>query len=315
MAKSKGTVERNFYYYDMKAFFFDEKSKKSKEVKAMNRILLNSFRHFEKMQSDPNIKEDLIVKTESGDNFFVIVDEITDSGVVKFRMVLCRQDALPYVEKNGVLEFLTKYLPKNFSLAEITHCIMYTKYAIMGAEYNFSGARPSAIADYLRKFNEKIHYVSCKPKLNMDSFRKIEPDKDYSLFNLAIRKNSNAFVEVLNHSTVFLALNNSVNNFDYVEVIYRRRKGKKKEGFEPLLTEDEMEQLVRNYRDDLKSFKISQRAFKDKIDLLSDKFVHHAELIKTNNRTIKTSDAYREINDFFNEVVKQECVEIVNSKY
>lgn len=314
MARTKGTVERNFYYYDIKAFKYDKEEKKPKEVKAIDRFLLTSFRHFEKMQNDEKVKGDLSIKTENGDNLFVIVDEITKNYAVKFRMVLCRQDALPYVEKNGVLEFLTKYLPQNFSLAEITHCILYTKYAVMGAEYNFSGARPSAIADYLRKFNDKVHYISCKPKLDMDSFKKIEPDKDYSLFNLAIRKNSDAFANVLNHNSVFIALNNSVNNFDYVEVIYRRRKGKKKAGFESLLTEDEMEQLVRNYRDDLKSFKISQNAFKDRIDLLSDKFVHHAELIKTSNRTIKTVDAYREIDNFFTEVVRKECIEIVSNE-
>lgn len=307
MGKTKGTVERNFYYYNIMAYKLDEEDKKVKEVKNIGKFLLNSFRHFEKMQNDDKLKTDLIVKTESGDNFFIIVDEITNNEAVKFRMVLCRQDALPYVEKNGVLEFLAKYLPKNFSLAEITHCIMYTKYAVMGVEYNFSGARSSAIAEYLRKFNDKVHYISCKPKLDMDSFRKIKPDKEYSLFSLAIRRNSNAFSELLNNSSVFSALNNSVDNFDYVELIYRRRIGKKKRGFEPPLTEDEMKKLAMNHRDDLKSFKISQGAFKDKIDLLSDKYVHHAELVKTNNRTIQSSDAYREINAFFNDVVAKDC--------
>lgn len=310
MGKAKGTVDRNFYYYNISAYKFDESDKKVKEIKTIRRFLLSSFRHFEKMQNDERIKADLIVKTENGDNFFIIVDEITKNEAVKFRMVLCRQDALPYVEKNGALEFLTKYLPKNFSLAEITHCIMYTKYAVMGAEYNFSGARPSAIAEYLRKFNDKVHFVSCKPKLDMDSFRKIAPNKEYSLFNLAIRRNSNAFTDILNQSSIFPALNNSVDNFDYVEVIYRRRIGKQKRGFEPPLTEYEMKQLAMNYRDDLKSFKISQGAFKDKIDLLSDKYVHHAELVKTNNRTIQSSDAYREINAFFNDVVAKDCKSI-----
>ena len=66
-----------------------------------------------------------------------------------------------------------------------------------------------------------------------------------------------------------------------------------------------MDEFIRNYREDLKRFKVSQGAvYRYSIDLLYDKLVKVSKLTRTVNKTIDSKIAYKIILDFFHETVK-----------
>lgn len=66
------------------------------------------FSNMQKGQRDKKNYMDYLVKTEQGDLFF-IVDKYEQNNFY-FRIVLCRENALPYIKKNGVLETLDSLL-------------------------------------------------------------------------------------------------------------------------------------------------------------------------------------------------------------
>ena len=67
-----------------------------------------------------------------------------------------------------------------------------------------------------------------------------------------------------------------------------------------------MDEFIREYREDIKSFKVSQGSIqRDKIDLLYDKLVKTSEITKTVNKTVDSDEAYKIIKDFFNTTVSQ----------
>ena len=159
MAKKNETITRNFYYYDLALF-----NMVGSDIKPVN-----------------NQQEKFIEIFK-----YVIVDNITKEAI-KFRIVLCRNNALPFVENNGELSSLTEYLPNGFSLAEITHCVIFPEDGIMGAEYNYAGARPSVISDYVSYALKKVDFALCRPKMKFDTFKQIIDGKPLGYFELSVK--------------------------------------------------------------------------------------------------------------------------------
>lgn len=252
------------------------------------------------------------VETENGDKLYVIVDGIYDDheneykhGEIDFRIVLCRNDALPYVESEGVLKFLSDYLPHDFSLAEITHCIIFIDKGVMGAEFNYAGARPSSIAEYLMAISKNIDYAKCIGLINNYAFEKVKSGKEYSYFELSVKNTPHMRKELLKQQGVFSALIHQVVDVDEYAILLKRRITKKKKGFNAPMTTEEMKKFIMEYRDNIGKFKISQGAYKDAIDLLNDKLVCTSELtVKTENKMIDSGEAYREIQSFYYSDVK-----------
>ena len=158
MSSKKGKVQRNFYYYDI--YLMKHINDNLTKIDNQEEIFYEIFEHILKIQKkiekgalDP---DEIAVSIDNGDKIYILVDKNVRGCPIEFRLVLCRADALPLVENNGLLNFLADYLPKNFTLAEITHCVIFPQYNIMGAEYNFSGARPTAIKPYLPRLYNKI---------------------------------------------------------------------------------------------------------------------------------------------------------------
>lgn len=212
--------------------------------------------------------------------------------------------ALPLVENNGLLNFLADYLPKNFTLAEITHCVIFPQYNIMGAEYNFSGARPTAIKPYLPRLYNKIDYVYCANKLDGNVFSKLKNGETFSLFSLSVKNDSAAMTHLMNETSLFRLPFTKISDVDVFEISLKRRKTKSHDGFDSPIPIDDMDEFIREYREDIKSFKVSQGSIqRDKIDLLYDKLVKTSEITKTVNKTVDSDEAYKIIKDFFNTTV------------
>lgn len=299
------TVQRSLYYYDLYAL---RKNEKTNEFKRSYRIIKDFLVELKQKQQDAKDYSEFLKHGRNGDSIFVIIDTI-EKNYIEFRIVLCRNDALPFIEKDGKLESLGDYIDSDQSIAEITHCVYFPEYGIMGAEYNFSGSRPTAIADYLYQCEAPADIFTCRPKLNFDAYSKIIEGEEFSLFDFAVKSDSDAYNKMLSKKTVFKAIRSEIPDTDVIEVVLRKRKTKKNKfaGFSSPFSMSETKELLENYRDDIKRFNVSQGAISDKIDLLSDKFVNKVTMVRTTNRTIDSKEMYKEIRKFFESSVVQYC--------
>ena len=139
-------------------------------------IIKNVFSEIKKMQLDND--NDIMIEVKSGNKLFMIIDNDSENRI-DFRIVLSRRDIIPFVEKNGKLESLTNYIGKNQNIAEITHGVYFKGYGVFGIEYNFNGARSSAIPQYFMEQSSVIEYMQLSNILNMDAYLKLNTKKDF----------------------------------------------------------------------------------------------------------------------------------------
>lgn len=309
--ETKGTVNRTLYYYDLTVFIRGEdgKAKKTQEGylrKALSYIYKKNREIMEcrKPEEQKNKLQKLLYTTSNGDKVYVIVDSIGTEGPVELRIVLCRVDAFPFIEKNGRLSSITSEVDGDFNVAEVTHCVIYPEDFVMGAEYNFNGARPSAIARYIPIINENILSMECHGKLCKDAFNRIIENKGYSLFEIGVKNNLEMRIALREHMGFIGAFVGNIDDVDSYEISIKRRITKKKKGFMPPISSEELKNFVTDNRENITHFKVSQGIYKDSIDLLSDKLVHKQEFVLTNNKVIDSTEVYNAIKTFYVEVVK-----------
>lgn len=302
---AKTTVSRSLYYYDLYARTVNEGNG---EYEHSLHKIDDFFIELYDKQKGVSKYVDFLRKTRTGDDFFVVVDSVEDTHV-DFRIVLSRTDALPFVEKDGELDKLGNYIGLDQNIAEVTHCTYFRRYGIMGGEYNFSGARPTVIADYMMKCDIEAEYVVCRHKLNYDSYEKLISGEEFTLFDFSVKTNSDVYNEVLSKKSIFSAIQATVPESDTMEVILKRRKTKKNKfsGFVLPFGTDEIKTLITDYRDDIEKFKVSQSTFSENIDLLSDKFIHKVSMVGTDERVINSKEMYNEIRKYFNSTVVKYC--------
>lgn len=302
---AKSTVNRSLYYYDLYAVYEDEESKQYKHSREkIKRFFVDLYEE----QKNAEDYASFLKKNRNRDDFFVIVDTVADD-YIQFRIVLCRTDALPFIEKNGKLDSLGTYIDADQNIAEVTHCVYFVNYGIMGGEYNFSGARPTSISDYILSYGIDAILVTCRAKLNYDAYSKLIAGEQFSLFDFAVKTNSDAYTKVLSQKSIFSVIQATVPETDTFEIVLRKRKTKKNKysGFTAPLTEEEIKLLLENHREDIERFSVSQASFNDKIDLLSDKLVHKISMVRTDDRIINSDDMYKEIRNYFNSTVVNYC--------
>lgn len=301
------TINRNLYYYDFDLMQRDQQTKKMRSLDSFELLIREIFQYFMD-EYDNNIKN-IELELTNGDKLFIIVDELKED-YIEYRMVLGRTDALPFVEKEGVLESLEKYLDGNQNIAEVTHCVLFPRYKIIGAEYNFAGARASAISKYIQRLNPEIGLVTCRPKLNFDAYKELLEGDGFSLFDLAVKSDSRAYQELLAKKHIFRALRETISDSDTIEIIVKKKNVKKGDntGFEGLLSTKEVKELITEYRDDVARLKVSQGTItNDAVNLLSDKLVKSESFTKLNGRMIDSTSVYMAIKRFFYSTVKEYC--------
>lgn len=313
---SKNTLPRNIYYYDVMAYTGRENEQLVPDQN-QEKILIECFEKIkiinDNLNSETNpqnrleILQRLELKTRYGDKIYIIVDNIDyENSIVRYRIILCRLDALPYIEKNGNLINMVSMVDGDFNIAEVTHCVLFAKHAIVGAEFNFNGARPSVITNYLPNIDNRILHLQCTGKIRHDMFERIVEDKTLSLFELSI-KNTPEMRRILREDMGLLgAFTQTINDFDTYEICLKRKKSKKREGFTSPLSIQQMQSLVDNQRDFIQNFKISQGAYKDSIDLLADKMVCHQSFTLTENRCIDSAEIYGITENFFDSVIRNQ---------
>lgn len=308
--KTKNSVKRSLYYYDFVWNIYDETknsyiSVKRKEERFTN--FLEKF-HFAKNQT---VGRKYILSTEKGDNLFVITDKITDEFIC-FRIVLCKTNALPLIEEDGNLEDLEDYINKKQNIAEITHCVYFKDSSIVGAEFNFSGARMSSLNWYIPRILhidgdvDNLYDIKFTPRLHDKSYERLAKNETLTLFDMCFRPDTEAYKNVLANKSLFRGAVSSVPDAEVIEITVKRRKSKKNKytGMNDILDPDEIKDIVTKYRDDVSKLYISQGSYSDGVDLLADKLVTKADIIRTQRRTIDSKDAYKKIRQFYEEEVK-----------
>ena len=310
MAKKKNAVKRSLYYYNFTWKVYNESEKKYISVKRKDERFKNFLGQF-KFKKNEKINKKYIIATEKGDNLFVITDDISDE-MISFRIVLCKTNALPLVEEDGSLEELETYINEKKNIAEVTHCVYFRDSGIVGAEFNFSGARVSALNWYLPRIlflngdTEKNYEVRFTSRINEDAYEKLAKDETLTLFELYFKPDSDAYKNVLANTSLFRGAVQSVPDAEIIEVAVKRRKTKRNSytGINDILTWEQLKTLSRDYREDIKKLYVSQGSYSDGVDLLADKLVTKVDIVRTKRRTIDSKDAYKKIKEFYEEEVK-----------
>lgn len=317
MGKKKGTVERGIHFYDILFQRIGNKNEeafvsyKNQEEKAIS--IFEEFKEINdqiakeaKKEKRLELLEKIEYNTENGDKLYIEVDQIDKKKkYIKFRLVLCRPDAFPFIEQEGKLKNIVKFVGGEFSLAEVTHCVLFYEKGIMGGEYNFNGARATAVSAYITSKTEKIDRCECTPKMNKDVFKKIVDDKDYSLFQLKVKNTPTMRVLLRDQMGFIGSTMNEINELDSYEIILRRRTGKKKAGFPPLMKKEEMKTFVDQNSEDIEKFKINQGIYDGPVNLLKDRIVTKREFVITKDKTIDSDSMYNAIQNYYECSVKE----------
>lgn len=299
-------IKRSIYYYEWLTYSNSNELNEIKRDKSSEKIIKFLRNTFEKQKKADSYK-DFIVKTSQGEEF-IIVDAVEESSI-RFRIVLCRENALPYIEKDGKLEGLGNYIDADQNIAEVTHCVFFVKYGILGAEYNNNGARATSVTEYMIKQTNSDVMSTCRAKLNYDVYSKLIQDESFSLFDFAVATNSEAYNNVLSKKSIFRVIQSTVPDSDTMEVVLKRRKTKKNKntGFQLPITFDEIKDLLTNYREDIQKLNVSQSGIGNAVDLLTDKFVGKIILAKTSDRMIDSEEMYASIVAYFGSNVEKYC--------
>lgn len=318
MGKKKGTIERSIHYFDIVLQRLGQDDEESfVNYKNQSQKMLVVFEYFKelndklKKETKRDERIDILEKmeytTEKGDKLYVEVDVIDKSKkYIEFRLVLCRPDAFPYIEKEGKLENIVGLVKGDFNIAEITHCVMFYEEGIMGAEFNFNGARPSSIAAYVNVKCNKVDKLVCTPKLRGDTFKRISDDSGYSLFQLKVKNTPDMKVFLRDRMGFIGSTIDTIDELDSYEIILRRRIGKRKLGFPALMQKKELKEFVDKNIEDIEKFEINQGIYKDPINLLTDKMITRKDFVMTKKKTIDSDSMYEAIINFYECSVKKE---------
>ena len=176
----------------------------------------------------------------------------------------------------------------------------------MGGEYNFNGARPSAVAAYINSVCDQVDRFVCTPKMQKDVFDKIAEDKEYSLFQLKV-KNTPTMRVVLRDNMGFVgSMLDQIDDLDSYEIVLRRRTGKRKKGFQPLMSKKQMQEFIEHNSEDIEKFKINQGVYSDPVNLLNDRMVTKKKFVVTKQKNIDSTSMYGAIENYYECSVKEE---------
>lgn len=337
-----GKVKRSIYFYDLYTYTVESSEKKPDDQKKVvekdsHRLSaffsglqerqhnksrqLNNVAGQNRDQTSSNLFDysDFFVDLPSGNRLLIKVYEQFEDRVF-LEMILSRVNALPQIERQGNLESLGDLINQDQNIAEVTHCIYYQHYGVMGAEFNFSGAYPSKIADYINVVNEKYgsNYITeCSSKLDNDVFSKLDAGKDFSLFDLSLRKDERTQAYIRKEQGALGHFFSSISDVDTMQVVMKKRKTKKNDfrGFNPPMDIAAMQGFVRGYRESIARFNVSQGSISDSINLLSDKFSKRVMLDVDEERTIDSNEMFAYIDQTFNSDVKEFCSKYDEPQY
>lgn len=151
-----------------------------------------------------------------------------------------------------------------------------------------------------------LYEIKFTPRLHDNTYERIAENETITLFEMSFKPDSDAYRNVLANRSLFRGAAQSVPDAEIIEITVKRRKKKRNgyTGMNSILDTEEIKSLIKDYRDDLSRFYVSQSSYSDGVDLLADKLVTKVDIVRTKRRTIDSKDAYKKIKDFYEEEVK-----------
>lgn len=316
-------VKRKIYYYDVEIKGIVEGNKKHnkeatvdfKDITEKTNTIKTLFNKIKKSNdaynSEKNNKrkqqlfKDMCISITGSTYLCIMIDQMDDDQI-RFRILQTKDNALPYIEANGEISKLTDILKYDFNMVEVTHCILFLKSQILGAEFNFYGARPSAIATYINMKNKGL-FMRCVSKIKNEFYQNMVEDGEYTLLEIAVRNNATMKRYLIDHAGIIGRYFDDINDSGTIQIKMNRKKNQRNEGFKiPWKDGDELRDFVLFNKEDIKKFKLRKAEETDPVDVLNDKLVHTVTGIETINRVVDSNSMYMQIEGFYNENIAQE---------
>lgn len=307
--KREKRVRRRFFYYNLNGYYLDNISNTTKTCSNMAETMKKALRKIHGLRySDKDFsKTSLLQKNEEGNYVYIKIDEVSKRHIY-FRLLLCRDNLLTYIEENGDLTPLSDMIKKNQKMAEITHCALFMDRSILAMEYNFAGAKAKDLAVYLQEKSdtEILTEIEIMNLINPDSLKKLKDEEEMSLLQIKIDASSEAIEELIEEDDAFKALNFKKDNIDVVELVLRRRPSKTRAGFVvPCINADFMGNILKKYKTDFRNVKVKYGYGTEAIDLLAENYVCRADFIPVKKtKTIDKDEAYGVMDDYYKKEVR-----------
>lgn len=158
------------------------------------------------------------------------VDSIDEKrGQIEGRLVLCRRDAFPEIEKDGNLSNID--LEDGSGIAEITHFVYFYTKKVIGMEYNYHGSKSKGLGAYLmEKLYPYVTFFEMQPVITKE-WCDLLMKEDLPLTMLSIRATKDALssLEKL-HQGYKRAIKAGLDfgDVEEVEIVLRRKAHTKK---------------------------------------------------------------------------------------
>lgn len=306
------TISRNFYYYHYDIKYYDETNNTvyAYEEDKRKQVIEEAFKCLKALKYSNQFFAQgyLLFQNRYGNYIYLIIDGILDD-IIKFRLMLCRDKLLPFIEENGKITPLSSILGKAQKVAEITHCVFFLNNNILAMEYNFAGSKARDLTEYLedKLDSSLLTQIDIFNLVNIETLKKLHADREMSLFNIKVLSNSAVIEELIKEDDSFSALKCNKENIDYVELVWRRRISKEKRGFTiSKLTPDFVAKIFKYHKTDFKRFKVKYGYGSEEIDLLSENYFCSQNFIPIQStKTIDEEDAYRAMINYFRSSVEK----------
>ncbi len=304
-------VKRRFFYYSLTGRYLDLSDNTLKSCDNMAFTMKKALKNINDLTySDKDFsKTSLLHRNGDGNYIYIKIDSVSKKSIM-FRLLLCRDNLLPFIEENGDLTPLSDMITRNQKMAEITHCVLFMDKAVLAMEFNFAGAKTKDLAEYLtaKSNSTLLKEIEIPNLVNGNSLKKLKGDEELFLLQMKVAANSEAIKELLAEDDAFKALDCKRRNIDSVELVLRRRPGKKRSGFIiPCINADFIGRIFKKYKTDFGNVKVKYGYGTETIDLLAENYVCKADFVPVKKtKTIDKDEAYDVMDSYYKREVKND---------
>lgn len=299
------SVKRKFYFYSIEAGYVNQ----TNTIIQYQNIAEPFYKLFCDIQKLKYSNKDytinyLLYQNMDGNYIYIHVDNISKEKI-EFKLMLCRDKLLPFIEEDGKLKPISElFTNKKQKLAEVTHCVLYLEKNILGMEYNFAGAKTKNLIIYLEakaKYGKVVN-IKIDNLINEETLEKLQNNGEMSLLHIKVISGSKAIKQLIDADNAFNSLNITTGNIDFVELALRRGITKKKPGFIiEGLTQNVLKEIFKQNKPDFDTFSVKYGRGSDIIDLLNENFVCKSEFMPiSSTKIIEDADAYNVMNEYYN---------------
>jgi hypothetical protein len=294
MAKAVATIERKIFFYRLKVLPLEDGSTPPFSLADM----------LTKLKALKYLKDNTGPTSNYMSSGRAVIAAWPEVEVERIEVGRVRRDDWPSLENAGK----RKPIPTvdGDGVSESCHIAFYAK-NIVGAEFNFYAPRASVISDYCAEKAPTIPRFKLYPLLNRDAIAQLNEMRDVRLLSLRVHRSHSELLKKADAS-IASAFESVSQQFDAetFELTIRAKRG-----------ETLAQSLIAKAKAMLKSSKNPAQDFEmfrvrglsentdhvEEFDLLKDRFISKADVIKqSNNRGVQSESMYSAIDVAYNEL-------------